>query len=258
MVNSELPKDVTIRQAPRQSRVNGITFVAGVIGRRGETDAIPVVGAAGPEPIGRPVVIWLHPKGKASLLEDGKVGATLRSLDKAGCFVSAPDLLGVGENAFPKPIPVDNKFAGYTYGYNRSLVANRVHDVLTCIGYWSDPKLKKTIHLVGWGEMGIVAILARALAGDAVKKTAADLNGFNFENIKDANDPMTLPGALKYGGMGAFLGLCTPGEVLVHNHKHTGSGDLSRAAYEAAGAADKLTRSADKLDDAKVVEWLVK
>jgi len=43
--------------------------------------------------------------------------------------------------------------------------------------------------------------------------------------------------------MGAFLALCAPGEVLVHNHAGTASGKLSQAAYDAAGAKDKLTRS---------------
>ena len=107
------------------------------------------------------------------------------------------------------------------------------------------------------GEIAI-AILAKALAGDAVAKTAADLNQFDFANIKDTADPMMLPGAVKYGGLGAFLALCAPGEVLVHNHKDTGTGQISRAAYEAVGAANKLIRSAEKLDAAKVVEWLVK
>ena len=53
--------------------------------------------------------------------------------------------------------------------------------------------VKKTVRLVGWGEMGPVAILAKAIAGDAVTKTAADLNGFSFDKIQDASDPMTLP-----------------------------------------------------------------
>jgi hypothetical protein len=116
----------------------------------------------------------------------------------------------------------------------------------------------KKVHLVGWGAVGVVAILAKALAGDAVAKTAADFNQFRFEDIKDTADPMILPGAVKYGGLGAFLALCAPGEVLVHNHRGTDTGKVSRAAYEAAGAATKMTRSAEKLDDAKVVEWLVK
>ncbi len=80
-------------------------------------------------------------------------------------------------------------------------------------------------------------MLAKALAGDAVAKTAADLNQFRFESIKETADPMMLPGAVKYGGLPAFLALCAPGEVFVHNHRGTASGRLPRAAYEAAGAA---------------------
>jgi hypothetical protein len=56
----------------------------------------------------------------------------------------------------------------------------------------------------------------------------------------------------------AFLALCAPGEVLVHSHKGTASGRISKAAYEASGAANKLTRMEEKLDDTKVAEWLVK
>src|SRR5262249_27734684 len=148
-------------------------------------------------------------------------------------------------------------FAGYTFGYNRSLLANRVHDILTCLGHARVVKVK-AVHLVGWGEMGPAAILAKALAGDAVAKTAADMNQFRVEAVKGTADPMMLPGAVKYGGLPALLGLCAPGEVLAHNHKGTASGNLSKAAYNAAGAADKLTRVSDKLDDLKVIEWLVR
>ncbi|HEY1187960.1 MAG TPA: hypothetical protein VGE74_09895, partial [Gemmata sp.] len=203
-------------------------------------------------------VVWLHPNGKASLFDNGKAVPALKELTEAGFAVVAPDLLGTGENAFTKPFAVDKGFAGYTYGYNRSLLAQRVHDGLTFAAFGSTVLKAKTLSIVGWGAFGPVAVLAKALAGDAVTKTAADLNGFRFEDIKDTADPMMLPGAVKYGGLGAFLALCAPGEVLVHNQTGTGTGQLSRAAYEAAGAANKLTRNAAKLDPMKVVEWLVK
>ncbi|MDY3562415.1 hypothetical protein R5W23_003881 [Gemmata sp. JC673] len=207
-------------------------------------------------------VVWVHPKGKSSLFEKGKwVPAAKAILDK-GFGIMAPDVLHTGELVGDKTPAVDKTYAGYTYGYNRAVLAQRVHDVLTAItrtyGFTNEQKRRSPVHLVGWGEFGPIAVLAKALAGDAVAKTAADLNGFKFEDITDPADPMLLPGAVKYGGLGAFLALCAPGEVLVHNHKDTGTGQLSRAAYEAAGAANKLTRSADKLDPAKVVEWLVK
>lgn len=62
----------------------------------------------------------------------------------------------------------------------------------------------KSVYLVGWEESGIWAILAKALAGDAVDRTVADAAQFRFENIKKTDDEMMLPGAVKYGGMPAF------------------------------------------------------
>lgn len=207
-------------------------------------------------------VVWLHPEGKSSLFVNRKLSPAVKALQDKGYRVLAMDLPGVGEQKGPKPFAVDKGFAGYTYGYNRTLLAERVRDTLLFVGY---PKAEgkqngkeEPVHLVGWESFGPIAILAKALAGDAVAKTAADLNQFDFADITDPADPMMLPGAVKYGGMGAFLALCAPGEVLVHNHKGTGSGQVSRAAYAAAGAADKLTRSANKLDPAKVVAWLIK
>jgi hypothetical protein len=153
---------------------------------------------------------------------------------------------------------VNKEFAGYTYGYNRTLLANRIGDALTMVAFCTTELNAKTVSLVGWGEFGPLAILTRALAGDVIAKTAADMHQFRFEKIKETDDPMLLNGAVKYGGLAAFLALCAPGEVLVHNHKGTASGKISKAAYDAAGATNKLTRMEEKLDDAKVVEWLLR
>jgi pimeloyl-ACP methyl ester carboxylesterase len=258
MVNDRLPTAVDVREGPHETKTDGITLYRAVLGRTPGQDAIPSVGLMGPKSATGPVVIWVHPKGKASLVEDGKIVPPARKLIDAGCSILAPDVFGVGELTPDKPQPVDKGFAGFTYGYNRSLLANRVHDVLTLLGYGCFSLRVKGVHLVGWGEMGPVAILARAIAGDKVARTAADMNQFRFENVKDTADPMMLPGAVKYGGLPAFLALCAPGEVLAHNHAGTSSGKLSKAAYDAAGAPDKLTRVNEKMDDIKVVEWLLK
>jgi dienelactone hydrolase len=257
MVNSELPKDVAVRNGPVAALVGANAIERSTIGHPDEKDAVPVSRLLGPK-AKNDAVVWLHPKGQASLTENGKAPAAVQALLDAGFAVVVPDLLGTGDNAFAKPFAVDKKFAGYTYGYNRTLLANRVTDALLAIAYAQSQKNAKAVHLVGWDEFGVVAVLAKALAGDAVTKTAADLNQFKFEDIKDTADPMMLPGAVKYGGLSAFLALCVPGAVLVHNQMGTGTGQLSRAAYDAAGAANKLTRNAAKLDAAKVVEWLVK
>jgi hypothetical protein len=184
-----------------------------------------------------------------------KLTPAARALVDAGCAVVAMDCFGVGEMA--ATLPVDKKFAAFTYGYNRSVLANRVHDILTVIAFTKFLGAKTT-HLVGWGEAGPWAVVARAMAGAAVERCAVDLNQFRFENVKEEDDPMMLPGAVKYGGLPAFLAMAAPGEVLTHNHRGTATGQLPKAAYAAAGADAKLVRDATKWDDAKVAAWLVR
>jgi hypothetical protein len=75
----------------------------------------------------------------------------------------------------------------------------------------------KEIVLAGFGECGSVAILAKALAADAVAKLVADRNGFDFAKITKADDPMMLPGAVKYGGLEAFVKLCGEKGVTLFN-----------------------------------------
>ena len=258
MVHDELPKEIALRvKRPKESEIDGVTMHRGVLGRKDEQDAVPSAGVFGAKPDGR-LVIWVHPQGKASLFENEKLVPAARALVDAGFSVVAPDVFGVGELALAKPYPVDKTFAGYTYGYNRTPLAQRVHDILTLVAFGRSVLKSKRIDLVGWGEAGPWVILARALAGDAVTRTAADMSQFRFETVKATDDPMMLPGAAKYGGLPAFLALCAPGEVLIHNHRGTSSGKLSKAAYDAAGAADKMTRVNEKLPPEKVAEWLVR
>jgi dienelactone hydrolase/pimeloyl-ACP methyl ester carboxylesterase len=234
MLCDEAPAEIAIRSGPMETKHAGFVMHRAVLGRKDEADAVPHAGVMGPKFKGDQVVIWVHPKGKASLFDGEKLAAPVQSLIDAGFAVVAPDVLGVGELALPKGIEVNGTYAGFTYGYNRSLLANRVHDILTTVGFTRFLKAK-TVHLIGFGELGPAAVLAKAAAGDAVTKLAADLNGFDFAKITDPADPMMLPGALKYGGLPAFLGLCP--------------------------AADRWTANEtgkEPADPAKAVAWLTK
>jgi len=255
LVTDAAPKAIAIRSGPVQSMIDGHVMHRAVLGRPDEKDAIACAGLFKKGDAG--LVIWAHPLGKSSLLEKGQVAPAVKALTEAGFAVVATDPFGTGEATPEKPFAVDKTYAGYTFGYNRPILANRVHDLLTLVGFGQMLKAK-SIAIAGWGSMGPAAVLAAALAGDRVAKCAADLDRFRFDAITDASDPMMLPGAVKYGGLAAFLALCAPQAMLVHNHQGTGVGKLVEAAYDAAGAKDKLGRNAEKLDDRKVVEWLVK
>ena len=72
------------------------------------------------------------------------------------------------------------------------------------------------VHLVAFDRAGVWALLSRALAGDAITRASIDLDGFDFEAIEDPFDPMMLPGAVKYGGIGGLLPLLTDGQTEVY------------------------------------------
>src|SRR5262249_2339691 len=152
--------------------------------------------------------------------------------------ILAVDVFLTGEFQGAQRPPVDQKYAGFTFGYNRPLLANRVHDILTAVAFAQGNERTKKVYLVGFDEAGPWVLLAGGLGGDAVVRTAADFNQFRFENVHTVSDEMMLPGALKYGSLPALAALSAPGELFIHNHRGTGSGRWLEAAYQAAGVAE--------------------
>jgi dienelactone hydrolase len=257
MIHDSMPStnDVDVTEFGPKEEQNGRIARKLLLTRKGDHEAIPAYGVRGPEHDGT-VVIWIHPRGKGSLFAEGKLVPEAQAILDRKAAILAVDVFGTGElDAKPK---VNEKYAGFTFGYNRPFVAEQVHDILTAIAAAKGHPQAKTIHIVGWESAGPWVVMAKALAGDAVTRTAADMNGFRFDAIKSPADPMMLPGALKYGGMAAFGALCAPGELLLHNHRHTSTGKLIPDAYRAAGADAKLKREPLKLSGDKVVEWLLR
>jgi dienelactone hydrolase len=249
------PDEIDANEVGEREEKDGRIVRRYTFSRKDENEAIPAYAVRGSDWDGT-VVVWVHPRGKASLYSDGKLVPEAQAIVDRKAAVLAIDVFGTGElGARPA---VDKKYAGYTFGYNRSLLAERVHDILTVVAAAKRHSSVETVHLVGWEAAGSWVVLARALAGDRVSRTAADLNGFRFDNVKAADDQMMLPGALKYEGMAAFAALCAPGELLLHNHRHTSTGRFVPDAYRAAGAEAKLTREPLKLAGDKVVAWVLR
>jgi dienelactone hydrolase len=225
--------------------------------RKGQAERIPTIGLLPPDFDGT-VVVWIHPQGKSSLFNDGKlVPAAKQILDRKGAIL-AVDVFGTGELKLDKPMEVNKTYAGFTFGYNRTLLAQRVHDILTALAFAKGHEKVKTVHLVGFEKAGPWVLLARGLCGDAVARTAADFDDFRFDKVRTTSDGMMLPGGLKYGGLPALASLAAPAELYVHHHQGTGSGHWLKPVYEAAGAMDKLQRSSEKMADAAVVEWMMR
>ncbi len=207
-------------------------------------------------------VIWVHPKGAASLFDaDGKLVPAVKQLLDRKTAVWCADLFLTGEyHSGDKPTPApslpqkyhkDIPFGGYFYGYNRSLFANRVHDLLSLIAIFQDSKKVKAVDLIAFERAGPWALLARASSGGVVRKAAIDLNAFDFDQVKDLYDEMMLPGALKYGGVLGFAPLCTSGETRLYDPPKGGPKEL-------LDKTKGLALQPGKAKAEEMVEWLLK
>jgi dienelactone hydrolase len=259
MIHDDFPQGDQIEdvQKGEDEEHEGFTSRRLVLTRQGQKERIPAVALWSAEFDGT-TVVWIHPRGRASLFQDDKlVPAAKQILDRKAAIL-AVDVFGTGELTLDKPRAVDSHYAGFTFGYNRTLLAERVHDILTAIAFAKNHDKVKTVHLVGIDKAGPWVSLARGLCGDAVTRTAADFNGFRFDKVRTTTDEMMLPGALKYGGLPALAALAAPAELYVHNQRGTGSGQWLEAVYEAAGGTDHFRGTPEKATDEKVVEWLLR
>ncbi len=259
MIHDELPQGDQVEEIEQSEpeEHDGYSSRRSFLTRKGQNERIPAIALWSPEFDGT-AVVWIHPRGRASLFQDGKLVAAAKQILDHKSAILAVDVFGTGDLSLDKPRPVDSHYAGFTFGYNRTLLAERIHDILTAVAFAKNHDMVKTVHLVGFEKAGPWALLARGLCGDAVSRTAADGNDFRFDQVRTTTDEMMLPGAVKYGGLPALAALAAPGELYVHNHRGNGPGQWLKAVYAAAGAKDKLQESSEKGMEEKVVEWLLR
>jgi hypothetical protein len=209
------------------------------------------------------VVLWIDGQGKSHLFgRDGKPSRAVRKLLDAGKGVISVDLFLTGEFLEPgKPLvlpKVNSKYAGHTYGYNRSVLANRVHDVLTAVGGLRKDEIVRKIELVGTGEAGPCVLIAAGLLRDQVSSVMADAHGLSFERIPPAGSATFLSGALKYGGLGGLAALAAPTKLSVFGTNDIPAEELAplSVVYQAAGSS--LTLESQPLTPDRVAERLAR
>ncbi|MFN0197144.1 MAG: alpha/beta hydrolase family protein [Planctomycetaceae bacterium] len=194
-----------------------LELIKGTLGRTGAGEQVPYIVLL-PSEFNGTAVLWFDPVGKRHLFTDeGQPVDAVQAMLDAGCAVASADLFMTGE--FVKDgqettkQPVNETYQGYTYGYNRPWLSQRVRDILTVVGAAVHHPDVKQVHLVGTGDAGPWTLLARALARDAVVKTIADSQGVGFSALTSTGDPNFLPGALKYGGVGGLAALAAPASL---------------------------------------------
>ncbi len=213
------------------------------------------------------VVLWLSEQGKSAIFDDeGNPSPDTKRLMDAGYSVAGIDLFQQGEflapgEAPPRNRPVGNsrQFAGYTFGYNHSLVAQRAHDVLTMLAFIKyDDQNAEGVSIVSLdGTAPIAALAASQSNGLSVKKIAIDTKGFRFHGVKDYLDATFLPGGAKYLDILGMLSLATDAQLLIGGE--TIEGAIIEAGQSAVGKPDGTEFLGDVPDNKEaILKWLLK
>jgi dienelactone hydrolase len=236
------PDEIETKPIEAEGQGGGSTRIRKVLlSRKGAGEAVPAIVLV-PEGEVRGNVLWIDGKGKAALFDDdGRPIAAVQKLLDGGYPVVSGDVFLTGEflaDGKSAQVEVNEGYSGYTFGYNRPLLSNRVRDVLTLVGAIRKKSPDKPLHLVGVGEAGVWVLLARALAGDAVEQTVVDLDGFRFSEVNGTAEPNFLPGALKYGDIGGLASLAAPARLTVYGAKDADAKEL-KPLVAVYGVADR-------------------
>lgn len=210
------------------------------------------------------VVIWVDGHGKQGLFTDaGEVrNEAIRLLD-GGASIVAPDLFQQGDfllDSQPvkqqRTVKNPREAASFTFAYNDTLFARRVHDILTVVSWVrNDDHSPKQLHLLATHGMGPVAAAARVIAGTAIDKAAIDTGGFRFADLTSYRDPQFLPGAVKYGDLPALLALSAPHPLWIAGENGK-TPDVVAKAFQATGQAANVQSTASQNPLEEAIRWL--
>lgn len=255
-VGTQQPKPAAFAEVRRPGLAAAKAFSA----RVNDAEKIPVVVYVPGTPAFKgdiDATILAVPHGKAALVNnDGSFKEPLASLVKIGMVITV-DLFDSGENTaslagFKSPDRSKEFFAGY----NRTVLANRVHDLLTLIGGARTDQIRR-LNLIGLGDQGTACLLAAALSNGAISRVAVDADKFDFDQVKDYNDPRFLPSAQRFGGIWPLSALAAPTELFVFNTGKPAVSPWLSAAYKAAQAEEKL-KFAESADLKTIVDWITR
>ena len=255
--------DLEYDQNYKEDRGNYIHMM-GLLRNLPEGEELPITFLHPKQWAGR-VVVWLDKSGKVGLLDEA--GAPIEEIQRlldAGVTVVGADLLYQGEFlADGKPIEKTGRVANtreaaaYTFGYNHTVFAKRVHDVLTVLAFVESHELQpKRIDLVGLAGSGHWAAAATAQAGDLITAAAIDTQGFRFGNVLDIHSPDFLPGGAKYGDLPGMLAIGSPKNLWL-----AGEGGDIPSIVNAGYSADNTSGSKSAVDGngraSDAIGWLL-
>lgn len=251
-----MPSDVAYQTMGAVEK-DGVTISKGLVREEARGAELPLLTLRkGPSDSGK-IIICSTSAGKSAAFDDsGRVVAPLAKLLESGATVMLPDVLHQGElggQSTEQPLVDDKRsYSAFTFGYNRTLVAQRCADLMTIIAY-ALKQHPQSVRLLGTAGSAPWVAPAAALAGKTVDRAVIDTSGFRFASVKNYRDVNFVPGAAKYGDLPVLLALRAP-------HLLTIVGESQQPAIVTKAYVSSNAKNAIRLDtsmDDATIGWLL-
>lgn len=205
---------------------------------------------------------WFTGSGKEGLFSaGGRLIPAVQQLVDGGVTVVGVDLIHQGEFRSdgspllqtPK-VKETRESAAYTFGYNPSVFAQRVHDILSVTKFVVDhERTSKRVVLIGTSGAGSWVAAARPLIGSHVQLAVVDTGGLRFGKLLDFRDPNFLPGGAKYGDLPGLLALSAPAPTWILGESGAALASL-RSQY--TGGEEWALKDSETLDPQELRKWV--
>lgn len=237
------PKDVVSGQA-RTTKINEGTKEDFVISRRGKEDKVFVA-------LSRPTststnnsfVLLVTPETASAT----SANSLIESLNKAGHGVMLI-------RTFPGGRKIPDNVRFFTT-YNRTDEANRVQDILTAIAYLKGRHPSARLSVVGAGQAGLWALLARGLA-PAIDRMVVDVAEFDSTSDEAFVKSLPIPGIRRAGDLTTAVTIAPLTPLLIHNTGNKFRAERIEAVYKTLGKAENFKAQTAKLGDSELAAWL--
>ncbi|MHC4796565.1 MAG: alpha/beta hydrolase family protein, partial [Planctomycetota bacterium] len=165
--------------------------------------------------------ICVHPAGLAAVdpLQD-----FIRQRANWGDNVILTEPFGTGQAKPPVDLDIPRGYTQFFTTFNRTDTAETVYDILTVLAATLHDENIRQVNLVGFGEMGPLCLIARALIPDQMVKakdlrTVIDINAFDTNRDAAYINHLNLPNIQRIGGLPAIAAATTNGTIHLHNTK---------------------------------------
>lgn len=218
-----------------------------------------------PNVVKRSPVLWIDSKGKSGALSmNGNPNNSVLKMLRAGVPVIGVDLLYQGEFLSngsqvtqQRVVSNDRDDAAYTYGYNDSLFAQRIHDILTTIQFARNEFHVRCVDMAGLNGGGVWVGAACAVADGSVDAAAVDTGGFRFGHLLDFRDPNFLPGGAKYGDLPGMIALHSPYPLWLGGESSDGVAFIQRQYINHKSMRFSVYQGARERMEESAVNWLI-